>query len=147
MRRSAPPDMGQQNVIEMAYASRPRHLSETRREYLNALYDVASWENRAKVLQVRFDDVGTDAQLFDRISREVAKTQYFFRSRGENIKWYNTLAWLHWYHVQRIDYVQVLLVIRTAPDAKLIAHIVHTPLALHPKCHSFSNLHHGPLPP
>ncbi|MCJ1243178.1 hypothetical protein MMC30_000375 [Trapelia coarctata] len=107
--RSSAPDMGRQDVIEMAYVSRPRHSSESRPEYLNVLFDVASWENRAKVLQVPFADVETDAQLFHRIRREIAKTQYFYRSYGENTKWYNTLAWLHWYYVQRIEYVQFTL--------------------------------------
>ena len=63
------------------------HVSESCPEHLNVLCDVASWENRAKVLKIAFSG---------RLGREISKTpHYIYHSYSDSIRWYNTLAWLH----------------------------------------------------
>ena len=78
--------MGQQDVSEVTYVPRTRHSSETRPDYLVVLYDVCSWDITAEGPASPLADVQTDAQLFDRIRREIAKTQYSCRSYGESIR-------------------------------------------------------------
>lgn len=107
-------------------------MSESRPEHLNVLCDVASWENRAKVLKIAFSDVETDAQLFGRLGREISKTpHYIYHSYSGSIRWYNTLAWLH----RPEDKIRSstartcpLHCFRTPPNHLYRSHSIHPPI-------------------